>query len=70
MTNEMFTKPWLFLSIHSSESQQEFFRMLDEKIEKVCDVVSLILMVRGFLGKSLKAKVWFGFYVYTRLGYV
>uniref|UniRef100_A0AAX7U1I0 Uncharacterized protein n=1 Tax=Astatotilapia calliptera TaxID=8154 RepID=A0AAX7U1I0_ASTCA len=23
------------LSIHSSESQQEFFRMLDEKIEKV-----------------------------------
>lgn len=24
-----------FLSIHTSESQQEFFRMLDEKIEKV-----------------------------------
>lgn len=24
-----------FRSIHSSESQQEFFRMLDEKIEKV-----------------------------------
>lgn len=43
--------------------------MLDEKIEKVCDV-SLILMVRGFLGKSLKAKVCLGFYVYTRLGYV
>ncbi|XP_004078936.1 uncharacterized protein C1orf21 homolog [Oryzias latipes] len=28
------------LSIHSSESQQEFFRMLDEKIEKGCDYCS------------------------------
>lgn len=25
----------LFFSMHISESQQEFFRMLDEKIEKV-----------------------------------
>ncbi|KAG7277399.1 hypothetical protein CRUP_033354 [Coryphaenoides rupestris] len=28
------------LSIHSSESQQEFFRMLDEKIEKGRDYCS------------------------------
>ena len=33
MTN--FFKSQSFYSIHSSESQQEFFRMLDEKIEKV-----------------------------------
>lgn len=29
------TFPFVSLSIHTSESQQEFFRMLDEKIEKV-----------------------------------
>lgn len=49
----MFTKPWLFLSIHSSESQQEFFKMLDEKIEKVCDIASLILEGEGLLGCTL-----------------
>lgn len=32
---EMCTYCSLFFSMHISESQQEFFRMLDEKIEKV-----------------------------------
>lgn len=48
MTKEVFTKPSLFLSIHSSESQQEFFKMLDEKIEKVIEVASLLLLLKGW----------------------
>uniref|UniRef100_A0A9J8AY26 Uncharacterized protein n=1 Tax=Cyprinus carpio carpio TaxID=630221 RepID=A0A9J8AY26_CYPCA len=35
------------ISIHSSESQQDFFRMLDEKIEKVREVASLLLLLIG-----------------------